>query len=281
MQGNTIYILGNGPSLRQMSKEETSLVGSATSIAMNRYILHYESVGVIPTHYLLFDADELTLRILGHLPEIFQHPDLKSVQLWLSPQWYERFAPVHANSRIVPVTAEQVGHAILFAKRFWKPSSLRHNLEWVRDRLTIHSSARGPFPYRTLTRFWASNTNQKLFRFQGTLTTALNLAWILGHQQVVLVGVDLTDGSHFYKDDPDTIKRDNEKFKIDSQQNHATTQWLRYGKVIVPPVQYIIRQIARLYRETGRELYVANPHSLLATEGIVPYRPILDFAPKS
>jgi len=47
-------------------------------------------------------------------------------------------------------------------------------------------------------KIWAKSKNDVLFGFRGTMMCALNLCSVLGYDEIILCGVDLKNGLHFY-----------------------------------------------------------------------------------
>ncbi|MEW4570465.1 hypothetical protein AB1L88_21575 [Tautonia sp. JC769] len=260
-----------------MTEQERGVIAGSDSIAMNAYARHFDQVGIVPTHYLLLDEDETSLEVLADVPAILAREPFTRTRLWLTQSWFDRFPGDRSRCRLVEHTPFfRVASPPQFRMRFWKPAVRRENLLWVKERLESRSmGVQSPFSMSRLLHYWAKSTDQPLFCFRGTLTAALNLAWLKDYRTVQLVGVDLTDGSHFYGKEAyqAIVERDNQRFQTDTKLRHGTTLWV--GDGFAPPVQPVLSRIAELYRRTGRTLYVSNPESLLVREGIIPHRSIV------
>lgn len=59
-----VFVIGTGPSLLNLTKEEVDYVNSRPNICVNRYPLFWDLVGVIPTNYIHLDLNENTNSII-------------------------------------------------------------------------------------------------------------------------------------------------------------------------------------------------------------------------
>ena len=59
----------------------------------------------------------------------------------------------------------------------------------------LKSSKCPPIP---INECWAKTENETLLGFRGTLISSLNLCSVLGYKEIILCGVDLNNGLHFY-----------------------------------------------------------------------------------
>lgn len=77
------FILSSGASLSKLSNLEKSFIQSSNLIiSMNKYLLFYELIGIIPHHHLQFDTDdELTKHTLE---KIRSDRNLNNVKLWFT-----------------------------------------------------------------------------------------------------------------------------------------------------------------------------------------------------
>ncbi len=73
---------------------------------------------------------------------------------------------------------------------------------------------------------WSKNFESPLFGFRGTMMVALNLCTILGYDEIVLCGVDLYNGLHFYDDNKSIY---NKQFGTDSLKDQHSTNTEYHG----------------------------------------------------
>ncbi len=267
------YVMGNGPSLRRLTPDQKQALRAADTFAFNHYPMHYESVEIAPTHYILIDSHQPTPEVLVDVPVILKrHDAFGATNIFLSDYWIEQTHQLFQSRYRVPeVRWPQQDHKVTLRRKFWASYHRWGMLgDWTRH--LLEQKEGDPMTYAKLRYFWGWSTRQRLFLTQGTLTMVLNIVWLMGYQRVHLVGVDLNDGQHFYANDPRVDAYDRQETGIEANEAHGTTVWNPNGKV--PPVQYILRRIRTLYEETGRELRIANPDSLPAQCGAIKYAPI-------
>jgi hypothetical protein len=121
---------------------------------------------------------------------------------------------------------------------------------------------------------WASSLEQKLFHFRGSLTDAINIADILCQgSQIRLLGVDLNDFGYFFQDEIDNNpKYEIFKTRLTSGPRHETVDdWEG-----TPGILSVFPLMLENVRAHGGDMVCCNPDSLLVTEGILEYQPILN-----
>ncbi|EGJ30477.1 hypothetical protein LYNGBM3L_50360 [Moorena producens 3L] len=93
-----IFVIGSGPSLLDLTQEEKNYISSKTSVAMNRYILYWDLIGIWPQFIFMADAigigkkafkqvelkllnteKKLPIFILENYFKSFVHPNLLSI----------------------------------------------------------------------------------------------------------------------------------------------------------------------------------------------------------
>ncbi|MCK5605248.1 hypothetical protein KAR91_25375, partial [Candidatus Pacearchaeota archaeon] len=220
-----IFIMGNGPSLSQLSAQEREVVGRNDSLAMNAYLLHASKIGLVPTHYLLEDGGPDNFRSLKDIPGIVTQEEFSKIELWLSEDWFNRFNECKNKKNLIQHTHWYLGNMkvsyLPFSMDAWK-----NNYNLTYDYIA-RIFADVPLTLRKIKQFWAYELNDPLFHFRGTLTAAINLVWLLGYKEIHLIGVDLNDGMHFYENDPDIVKRDSSNYGIDANKKHATSVYFQ------------------------------------------------------
>ena len=270
-RSDTLFLMGNGPSLGRLSAEQKRAIAVADSMALNGYALHPETIGIAPTHYMTLDHNETVQGVMSDLPRLLSSPLMRGSRLWLSRYWARRCAAEAHRIHVVHPRYPNFSGRLRLARRLWRRRAWAQNACVAADLLARGGRSR-VFTYGRLRFSWASTWADRPVQVNGTLTCALNLAWVMGYRTVQLVGVDLNDGLHYYPTDQKIRLLEDDRHRIDSREQHPTTVWSVDGTV--PPVTEVLRQIERLYRRTGRQLLIANPESLPARLGIIRHRPL-------
>jgi hypothetical protein len=222
-RSDTIFVFGAGASLYDISPEEWAHIRQHNGIGWNLYAQQrfapVDMLIIRETHHNDLPGRRAELR--EYVAEAFANPRLAGDTLWI----------IQAGWRAV------AGNLLVGAR--WLPRSARI--------LRYHNAARGPdqLPGE---RFAAGITHGA-----GTLTDAVNLAYVGGWQRIVLLGVDLYDMHYFtrapWDDDPEWVAAN-----PDRSAAHPTVS------------SGIVQQMglwAEWLRARGVELYVQNPRSLM------------------
>jgi len=108
---------------------------------------------------------------------------------------------------------------------------------------------------------WAKTKKDILFGFRGTMVSSINLCTVLGYDEIILCGVDLNNGIHFY-DDPKKHEI-NKVFGTDSiNDKHSTCIEYKGVRPVIDGLKWINDNISlkiiskkSLLYENGFELY--------------------------
>lgn len=273
MSEQRVFILGNGPSLADLTPEEVAVINAHPSVAVNHFPRHQQKTGIVPKYYFLIDHNPAAQEALADMPELLRQPPLDTLDCWLSSYWFEQFTKAGYSERIHELKD------FVFTGEFLNPRLMRpllgrstfgHNQRVLRRRLL---GARQMATLRRLRQLWPQNTDDRLVWIQGTLMITLSWAFAHGYRNVHLVGVDLNDGSHFYPAQEKVLAYDTQRLKVDTRTRHGTTVWGTDQPS--PPIQYMLQLVRALYAEAGAEVVIANPDSLPARLGVLPHRPVL------
>jgi hypothetical protein len=107
---------------------------------------------------------------------------------------------------------------------------------------------------------WANEKNDVLFGFRGTMMCALNLCSVLGYDEIILCGVDLKNGLHFYDEVKSVYSN---QFGTDSiKDKHSTCVDYRGVRPVIDALNWIkpnlnikVSSKNSLLYENGFELY--------------------------
>lgn len=268
----TLYILGNGPSLKNLSSEEKDTIQSADSLTMNLYPKSFDIVGIKPTHYLLLDSMDSVIKDFEVLLDRLKGEPFKKTSFWLSQYWHQRFSEDLPHCSLIKLNSWARPENInpKFKKSVWRATTLSGNYHLIRHYVERFFTGDLITTAQVRAR-WGWELEEELFSFRSSLIVALNLAWILKYKTVYLVGVDLNDSSHFHEPYSSIVNDDLiRKFGEAARTKLAATLWHNN----IPPVQYVFKPIKRFYKQTGRKLYVTNPESLLVKESLLKFKKI-------
>lgn len=105
----------------------------------------------------------------------------------------------------------------------------------------------------------------EISHYGGTLTDAINIGYLLGYDDIVLVGVDLYNRDYFWLDDGEGRSMD-EQYDRDIESEHNTA----------PTMVRLMPSWEQFLADHGVSVYVENPRSLLHTEADTPVYDLLD-----
>jgi hypothetical protein len=281
------YIIGSGPSLLTLSEEEKQhLNSSEKTLSLNQYLVHWRKVGIKPKKHIMADGYFPAIRLfvdtineirrLGESVEYFAHTN------------YQRYFPLRRNYR-------SLKHGLRL--RLQTIRDFRYYVPYGIDcgRVRWFTQAAQMLPENAeiaVDAMWATSLQVPLFYWRGTLSSAINLANILWPGcNVKLLGIDLNSYGYFF--DPEFGMKDNEKLslfdkkrlsgvhadhhsKSRSLRTHATAVSFESKETrVLPGIQACFPFITKALERTGSSLFCCNPDSLLVTENVCAYAPIL------
>jgi hypothetical protein len=108
---------------------------------------------------------------------------------------------------------------------------------------------------------WAKSLNEPLFGFRGTMMCSLNLCTVLGYDEIILCGVDLKNGLHFYESEMTDFEKNLPGY--DPKKTNHSTQYIYNGvrgvmdvlNWIKPNLNIKVLSTKSLLYENGFELY--------------------------
>ncbi len=253
------FILGSGRSLLALTRDERDHVNACTqTLAMNKFLLFHEKVGITPRDLFLadwhFPAPRVfleTLRKAKHIGARYFLDDIYRklfFQPWLHPKWNAvvRWQWLWRHRYVAPPFV-RYPHAAFF----------RHKVG----------------PYEGF--HWAESLDEPLFWRHGSLTTAINLATIIyPGADIKLLGVDLRGHEPFFAEE--LAQRDD---LIDSAYRRAAEAG-RHLTVVVGDEGDTMIDAMKMVRETlaerGVRLISCNAESLLVEEGVADAGAVMD-----
>jgi hypothetical protein len=165
---DTLFILGSGPSINQLSNDDWKTISLHNSIGFNFFMAH----DFVPTYYhmeLVPSNIDFVRSIYSMKNELFQQTPFLVNGFYIEQG---RTANDYSFGRYPAVFAPSFP--------YYPPPQLK----------------------QILTRFAAENTSvPHLFHYRGSLTISLSLAAALNYRKVILVGIDLDTPDYFFFDE--------------------------------------------------------------------------------
>jgi hypothetical protein len=257
------FILGSGSSLLQLSPEERSYLNAHPRVlAFNKYLLFWDELGIIPTDYLLgvrnFSAILVFVRSLNIARQL-----RKPVNIYLDRFYAQYFMKGGGWLNLV----RGLRHRLIVFKhhKFWIPLNIigfkANFFHYIWENWENR-----PF-------HWATNLGEPLFASPSGLTLAINLASIIYPGcNIKLLGVDLNTNEYFFgaglKNHPELL--DWSFFIQNKEKKHPS---LLTDK---PYLLNSLKIIASHLNFLDRGFFCCNEKSLLITENICQYRPVIE-----
>ena len=170
---DTIFLLGSGPSINDISKEQWELIGKHNSIGFNYWFAH----DFVPTYYMFQGADETMLELLKdtnskykNIPFLLRGADIAAGSLDTS------------DDRINLLKNNPVYYLNTY------PISSKCSIEV--SKLFKFVESLGFFTFNKISDF--------VPKFRGSLGLLISLSYQMGYKKIVLCGMDMKDSSHFW-----------------------------------------------------------------------------------
>jgi hypothetical protein len=266
----TAYILATGASVLNLSDQEKSFLNQHPyTLAMNRYLLYYERVGVLPKDLFLYDFS----------PEVFPlfvETIKKANRLIPEANYY-----VHKMyKKFFRRTPRGFAGELIRRYEYWRKFGYWMPVSLPRLRLVGIEAQKIPHPEEGEF-YWGNSLDQPLLHYRGSLTTAINLASIVYPvKEIKLIGVDLNTR--------DSIDKGEYEEKLSKPLNAITkkdvfkkAEDLGYHSTVLPTqfeqgISFIIPKIRAYLLGCGIELACCNPVSYLVEENLCPFRPVIE-----
>jgi hypothetical protein len=236
---DTLFILGSGPSINEISVERWAAISNHDTIGINFWLYHR----FVPTMY----ASESQVRGL--------YPQASVAYNSIA----ERRAEDYVHTLKIIFNMHLKGqHEVFNWPREWKrgfftapdlplPARNETELEYGLRYLRL----RHAFDRRNKARY--------VFRYCSTVTAVIALGMMLGYAKIVLCGIDLKAQEYFYQD-PELYPQTANLEIVPRQAKHATIVAVPWR---VPADSVILLMDRELLQPAGVQLYVENRSSAL------------------
>ena len=254
------FIIGSGSSLLDLTPAEKDYLNHHPhTLAMNKYLLFYEKIGVIPKALFLgdfhFPAHKVFLETIEKAKQINPQPiyyvddyyQKLFKEPWKNWTWSlkERYK-LYKKSRYIAPLIVNYSHLKFFSAK------LRDHPEFM----------------------WAKSFEDELFFQRGSLTTAINLAYLIYPEcDIKLIGIDLNKNPSFYEEE---LKKRSDL--IDKLYYERSQQAGKHDTIIKTPQGTVLDRFPLIQKELaqkGTKLLCCNPASLVVTFGLCDYAAIM------
>lgn len=255
-------ILGSGRSLLGLTPDERAYLNShPRTLGMNKYLLFWKKLGVLPAVMFLADFKPPGVMVF--------HETIRIIRT------LGRDIPFYVNAEFIRFFCERTDRVFIESTKAW----------WKRDygyepdlSAPVDFAGLRPFLVRTeqKTFQFAAGLDQVLYHRRGSLTTAINLAAILWPRSTIkLLGVDLGDPGYFFDEEiqaqrPELIDASYRRAKELGRHNTALPSPKFEGTV-----QEALAAVAAHLTQIGSTLVCCNPGSLLVREGVCRHQPLI------
>ncbi len=234
-RSNRVYVFGSGYSLNDLTKEEWAEIEKHDTLGFNAFVRQ---------QWIRVDFHLIRGWREGANLNYNPRHNLELAQLINDSSFY--------SNTILIMQDEHFAHTsrLLLADTMLNKSS---QISYY------HTAKKGPNPTLSMV--------NGLRHLSGTLTDAVNFAFCLGWQEIVLVGVDLYDTRYFWLEPDKTFSIDYNTGDI--SQSLTSDRGQRYDEphsTVTNGVLDEMSQWADYMKSYGVELLVYNPKSLLSTK---------------
>lgn len=258
----TVYVLGSGVSLCALTQAEKQFLAGQITVAMNKYLLFWELIGICPTHFFLADVYPPALRVYEESVAIARSM-AKPVHFLLADE-FRRLYDGHPIERLLNLPF-RLNH--YRRHRCWPKAGV------MPEQVTyFRRCQRWDAP-----EVWGKTLDDLMYFHRGSLSVLLNLLTVLKlGASVKLLGVDLNTSDCFYqeaiKQRPDLFDAYMKNTLDVPNAKHMTAQTLKG----MPGIQAKWPFIQENCQREGVSVYCCNPKSLLVEEGLCPYAPVME-----
>lgn len=229
---DTIFVLGSGPSLNQLSSENIDMIQKHDSVGINYSFLKKE---ITPTFHQFSWENTIFQKYL--------------VENFLSYRTSYKDVVILVNSK----AARRMAHPRLTPFLF--PEEPKYCLYTLPNPISLNANRP----------FCDDDFERNLF-YRGTLSLVLDIILKIGYKKIVLLGVDLNTSEHFFNDLPEMqelIKLMQEcNLKIYGDNKKFESMYTKDGKPR-PFDEYLFSLSDYLTRKRGVHLYTGYKNNML------------------
>jgi hypothetical protein len=242
-QSDTIFVLGSGASINQITEEQWKHIDSHDSIGLNRWPAHE----FVPTYYvseLSTDRSESYKKQYWNLfndkkseyentPFILKNPSTKynSLETKDLPEWIRKKVILSCDSGFT-------------AMKYINREKNRQIVTYMHEK-----------------DYFDQRNVDFLYRMRGSISYLIHLAVVLGYKKIVLCGVDMVNSKYFFEhEDYQNKKVPRIKKDVEKGEDHKTYN-KKYGDLTLDKVIYDLTDL--VLNPNKIDIYVENTISAL------------------
>lgn len=259
---DVVYVLGSGASINRLTPAEREHLRARPTVAMNKYLLFWDIVGVWPSHFFLADIHYPALRVYEESVAIAAK-HAPAPHFLLDDAYRARYGGGRLKRlRNLPFRIRQ---------------RRRHGFDYNPAALPARATYFKRCHSWKAPQVWAESLDEWMYFHRGSLSVLINLLTVLRiGRHIKLLGVDLGTPGSFYDDaiaaKPHLFDDYLRMQRSGAVQQHVTAATYRGMPGIQAQWPFIQRNVER----HGLALSCCNPDSLLVTEGLCPHAPVVD-----
>jgi hypothetical protein len=282
-----IIVIGSGYSLKNLSQEEIDYINGCDLVfALNKYVVFYEKLNILPSHVYFVDMHANSLKFLNYIFEFCANKGLEGIIFILNKKldgkvYRSKIDLYQINIRRIILNSfsnkKNKFIAVLSTlKKLWK---LAVKTDWYLGGYFI-------LPKNCSVQFvtcsgmledvkWAGSLDETLFHFRTSFTSLLNYISIkYPGRDIKLVGTDFNKGEYFFQEELDKLKlewRDSLWDATVKNDKHFAVQKFK-GTNMMDKMDYVTANL----KKTGNKIFCCNPDSLLVKKQFVSHKKIKD-----
>lgn len=235
-KSDTIFILGSGPSINDISEQQWNVIGKHDSIGFNWWLAH----DFVPGFYMFQSAREGMLNILRD-----KHQQYEKVPFLIRGSLFASGRFDFTDPRLNLLK----NNPVYFVNEY--PISSTCAIDPVL--LIRYVEALGYMTYGTVASF--------IPKWRGTLGLLISLSWQMGYKNIVLCGMDMHKSDHFWDYSPYTNLRSIYELPEPGRSNINTFTDSKWSPNTVPEYVYSLAEWMKKKRDVS--IFLANQKTVL------------------
>ena len=238
---DTIFILGSGSSVNDLTEENWMIINRHDSVGFNFWLIHE----FVPTFYFIEPSaySERFQAVLDLIRRRSQECDKMPIICE-----YKNWTNSGRTFQEIPIEVEK--NAYLYA-----PYYLRTRLSQI---VSVF------LRYGRLIGFFGNNNVNSIIHHRATLSAAVMFAAIVGYKNIVLTGIDLNNSSYFWEGNPEKYCNQSLPNNIQSSNIHRTVDPDATDEEKAIPIDKYLDILDRVVLQpNGIKVFVASKKSKL------------------
>ena len=249
---NTIFILGSGSSINDITSSMWQHIDSHDSMGLNRWPVH----DFVPTFHIF----EMKVRsdYANYNRDYWKMLSLRSEDYDNTPIILKNTMGSAQKLSRERIPEKLVGEIILSADTSYSELTYGSDPIKLNKRLLAYLKRTGRFE---------PGNGYPIYRKRASISYLIHLAVKLGYQRIVLCGVDMVDSEYFFEENKNYYKDKTcpiPKHESDDKEGEHKTNDPDYGELTLEKVIYQMNDI--VLKPSGIELFVENTKSALHPE---------------